>query len=183
MRINRENTIALVIDFQDKRIYINVEYLGSQRQSDADRDECEEDREQLDAFAQRWGYESIETEWRQVIERDDIDLIDVCAPNFLHHDMVIAAAEAGKHVFSEKPVAVDAPGVRSVLETTELAHKKNVCVVSGLNSRYSHRMQELMVVLQREESDPNAQADAGVLRAASQYVQEEKLHARMDRCL
>ena len=61
----------------------------------------EEDRDRLEAFAERWGYESIETDWRKVIERDDIDLVDVCAPNFLHHDMVIAAAESGKIVVCE----------------------------------------------------------------------------------
>lgn len=53
-----------------------------------------------------------------------------------------ACIEAGKHVFAEKPVAVDAPGVRSVLETTKMAEEKGLHIVSGLNMRYSGRMQE-----------------------------------------
>jgi len=55
-----------------------------------------------------------------------------------------ACIEAGKHVFAEKPVAVDAPGVHSVLATTQLAREKNLFIVSGLNSRYSFQMQEMM---------------------------------------
>ncbi len=53
-----------------------------------------------------------------------------------------AAIEAGKHVFAEKPVAVDSPGVRSVLESCELAKKKNLSVVSGLCLRYSYGFRE-----------------------------------------
>ncbi len=67
----------------------------------------EEDRERLEAFANRWGYESIETDWRKIVQRDDIDLIDVCVPNFMHHDVVIAAAEAGKIIICEKPLAMN----------------------------------------------------------------------------
>ena len=67
----------------------------------------EEDREKLEAFAKRWGYESIETDWRKIVARDDIDLVDVCVPNFMHHDVVIAAAEAGKIIVCEKPLAMN----------------------------------------------------------------------------
>ena len=51
------------------------------------------------------GYESVETDW-QLIERDDIDAVDICTPNNLHHEIAIAAAKAGK-TFSEKPLAMD----------------------------------------------------------------------------
>ena len=68
----------------------------------------EEDREKLEEFAARWGYESIETDWRKCVERDDIDLVDVCVPNFMHKDCVLAAAEAGKMVICEKPLAMSA---------------------------------------------------------------------------
>ena len=59
-----------------------------------------------------------------------------------------AAIEAGKHVFCEKPVAVDAPGVRSVLETTEMARQKNLNIVSGLCWRYDHGVRETMKRIQ-----------------------------------
>ena len=86
----------------------------------------EEDREKLEAFAERWGYESIETDWRKVIERDDIDLVDVCAPNFLHHDMVIAAAEAGKIVVCEKPLAMSVAEAEEMVAAVEKASVANM---------------------------------------------------------
>jgi predicted dehydrogenase len=55
-----------------------------------------------------------------------------------------AAVEANKHVFAEKPIAVDAPGVRSVLATCEMARKRNLSVVSGLCLRYSNAYREMM---------------------------------------
>ena len=65
------------------------------------------DTEKARAFADRWGYASLETDWRKLVERDDIDLVDICAPNHLHRDIAIAAAEAGKWVLTEKPLAMD----------------------------------------------------------------------------
>jgi predicted dehydrogenase len=78
--------------------------------------------------------------YKQVIERCDVVLLTT-PPQFrpLH---LKAAVEAGKHVFAEKPVAVDAPGVRSVLESCALAKKKNLSVVSGLCLRYDSGFQE-----------------------------------------
>jgi len=63
----------------------------------------EEDRPALEKFQKMWGYEEIETDWKKLIERKDIDLIDVCAPNFLHKDMVIAAAKAGTRIWWSPP--------------------------------------------------------------------------------
>jgi predicted dehydrogenase len=85
-----------------------------------------EDREHLEAFAKRWGYESIETDWRKLIERSDIDLIDVCAPNHMHHDCVIAAAEAGKIVVCEKPLAMNAQEAEEMVAAVEKAGVPNM---------------------------------------------------------
>ncbi len=51
------------------------------------------------------GWDSAETDWRKVVERDDIDLIDVCTPGSSHAEISIAALQAGKHVLCEKPLA------------------------------------------------------------------------------
>ena len=59
----------------------------------------------LQALAHAWGWEETETDWRRVIQRPDVDLVDVCTPNYLHAEMAIAAAEAGKMVLCEKPLA------------------------------------------------------------------------------
>ena len=63
--------------------------------------------EKAQAFADQWGYESIETDWRKLIARDDIDAIDICTPNNSHKEIAIAAAEAGKMILCEKPLAMN----------------------------------------------------------------------------
>jgi predicted dehydrogenase len=56
-------------------------------------------------FAGRWGYESVETDWKKLVARPDIDAVDICVPNDLHMEIAIAAAKAGKMVLCEKPLA------------------------------------------------------------------------------
>ena len=68
--------------------------------------------------------------YKDVIAASDVVLL--CTPPHFRPAHLDAAIKAGKHVFAEKPVAVDAPGVRSVLATVELAKKKGLAVVSGL---------------------------------------------------
>src|SRR5262245_9935525 len=78
--------------------------------------------------------------YKQVIAASDVVLL--CAPPGFRPLHLQAAVEAGKHVFAEKPVAVDAPGVRSVLATCELAKRKNLSIVSGLCLRYDNGFKE-----------------------------------------
>ncbi|MCY4188176.1 MAG: Gfo/Idh/MocA family oxidoreductase [Bryobacterales bacterium] len=66
---------------------------------------CGRGRAGLEALARAWDWEEAETDWRRVIERSDIDVVDVCTPNFLHAEIAIAAAAAGKMVLCEKPLA------------------------------------------------------------------------------
>jgi predicted dehydrogenase len=66
---------------------------------------CGRDRAKLEAAASRWGWSEIETDWRKVIARKDIDAVDIAVPNALHSVIAIAAAEAGKIVLCEKPLA------------------------------------------------------------------------------
>jgi predicted dehydrogenase len=61
--------------------------------------------DKIRAFATQWGYESSTTDWRDLVRRDDIDLIDICAPNDVHAEMALAAAKAGKMILCEKPLA------------------------------------------------------------------------------
>src|SRR5690606_31560340 len=57
-------------------------------------------------FASQFGFESFSTNWQDAITRDDIDIVAIATPNHLHAEMAIAALEAGKHVYCEKPLAV-----------------------------------------------------------------------------
>jgi predicted dehydrogenase len=79
--------------------------------------------------------------YKQVIG-SGVDVVLLAEPPHFRPQHLKAAVEAGKHVFAEKPVAVDAPGVRSVLATCEEARKKNLSIVSGLCLRYSQGFQE-----------------------------------------
>jgi predicted dehydrogenase len=71
-----------------------------------------------------------------------VEVVLLCTPPQFRPQHLRAAVEAGKHVFAEKPVAVDAPGVRSVLETCKLAQTKGLSVVSGLCLRYDNGFRE-----------------------------------------
>lgn len=66
---------------------------------------CSRTADKVQAFAEQWGYESFETDWKAVIARDDINAVDICTPNDTHAEIAIAAAEAGKMVLCEKPLA------------------------------------------------------------------------------
>ncbi|MGH9340377.1 MAG: Gfo/Idh/MocA family protein [Acidobacteriota bacterium] len=81
--------------------------------------------------------------YQQVID-SGVDVVLLATPPHFRPQHLKAAIDAGKHVFAEKPVAVDAPGVRSVLATCEDAKKKNLSVVSGLCLRYSYGFQEII---------------------------------------
>jgi predicted dehydrogenase len=76
---------------------------------------CGRNRMAAEEFAGRWGWQSVETDWRALVARDDIDVIDVCVPQALHAAVAIAAAEAGKHVLCEKPLALTQADAEAML--------------------------------------------------------------------
>ena len=82
--------------------------------------------EEAKAFAKQWGYESHCTDWRQVIESDDIDVVDICVPNNVHAEIAIAAAEAGKMILCEKPLALNVAQAREMVEAVEKAGVANM---------------------------------------------------------
>ena len=85
-----------------------------------------EEKSQLEKFAATWGYESMELDWKKLVARPDIDLIDVCVPNSLHHDLVIGAAEAGKMVVCEKPLAMNTAQAAEMVAAVEKAGVANM---------------------------------------------------------
>ncbi|HNQ35645.1 MAG TPA: Gfo/Idh/MocA family oxidoreductase [bacterium] len=76
---------------------------------------CGRHQDGVEAFARRWGFESCETDWRRLVERKDIDLVDITTPNNLHAEAAVAAAEAGKAVFCEKPLALNLEQAETML--------------------------------------------------------------------
>jgi predicted dehydrogenase len=86
---------------------------------------CARNKDKASAFAAQWGYESFETDWKKVVERNDIDAIDICTPNDMHAEIAIAAAEAGKMVLTEKPLSRTLDEGKRMVEAVEKAGVKN----------------------------------------------------------
>jgi predicted dehydrogenase len=86
---------------------------------------CSRNKDKVQAFADQWGYESVETDWKALIARDDIDAIDICAPNNMHAEIAIAAAEAGKMILCEKPLARTLDEAVLMVKAIEKAGVKN----------------------------------------------------------
>ena len=86
---------------------------------------CGRTEDRTKAFADQWGYASYETDWRELIKRDDIDAIDICTPNDQHAEVAIAAAEAGKMVLCEKPLARTAEESQPMVDAVEKAGVAN----------------------------------------------------------
>lgn len=86
---------------------------------------CSRNKEKVQAFADQWGYESIETDWKALVERKDIDAIDICTPNDMHAEIAIAAAKAGKMILCEKPLARTLAEAKGMVDAVEKAKVKN----------------------------------------------------------
>src|SRR4051794_22679570 len=87
------------------------------------------------AAAERLGWESTETSWQALVERDDIDLVDVCTPGHTHAEIVIAALEAGKHVLCEKPLANSVEEAEAMTRAAERAAADGVRAMVGFTYR------------------------------------------------
>jgi predicted dehydrogenase len=87
---------------------------------------CARNAEKAQEFADNWGWESIETDWRALIARDDIDCIDIGSPNNTHRDIVMAAAEAGKMILCEKPLAMNTAEGEEMTAAVEKAGVPNM---------------------------------------------------------
>lgn len=82
---------------------------------------CSRNEDKVQAFADQWGYESIETDWKKLIARDDIDAIDICTPNDTHAEISLAAAAAGKIILCEKPLSRNLAEGEKMVEAIEKA--------------------------------------------------------------
>jgi len=87
---------------------------------------CARDKEKAQAFADKWGYESIETDWKKLLERKDIDAVDICTPNNLHKEIAIAAANAGKMILCEKPLSMNVAEGEEMCAAVEKAGVPNI---------------------------------------------------------
>ena len=92
---------------------------------------CDLNEKTLSAFAARWGWQETETDWKKVVGRDDVDVVVITTPPTVHRDIAVAAAKAGKHVFCEKPISLNAAEAQEMYDAAEKAG-----VVHYLNHEY-----------------------------------------------
>jgi predicted dehydrogenase len=101
--------------FMDVAHFFDVPYTPVLRAA------CGRDAAHLTQFAAQFGWQTIETDWQRLVRRDDIDLIDICTSNATHMPIAVAAAKQGKHIFCEKPLAMNAAEARQMLDAAEEA--------------------------------------------------------------
>lgn len=87
---------------------------------------CARNEDKVKEFAQRWGYESCETDWRRLLAREDIDLVDIACPNNMHREIAMAAAKAGKMILCEKPLSMNGPEGLKMVQAVEKAKVPNM---------------------------------------------------------
>ncbi|MEU0385374.1 Gfo/Idh/MocA family protein [Streptomyces chartreusis] len=96
---------------------------------------CGRDATAVRAAADRHGWASTETDWRALVERDDIDLVDICTPGDSHAEIALAALAVGKHVLCEKPLANTVEEATSMVRAAEEAHQRGQVAMVGFNYR------------------------------------------------
>ncbi|MHA7964730.1 Gfo/Idh/MocA family protein [Paenibacillus sp. CAU 1782] len=99
---------------------------------------CGRDPVQLEQARSQFGWEQSVTDWRELVARDDVDLIDINAPSDAHKEIALAAAANGKHIFCEKPLALSLKDSREMLEAAERA---GVTHMVGFNYRFAPAVQ------------------------------------------
>lgn len=89
--------------------------------------------DEVEAFASRFGYSYYTTDWREVVEDPEVDIVMVCTPEHLHEEMSVAALVAGKHVFCEKALSLTVASCLNMVAVAKNATGKNMC---GFNYRF-----------------------------------------------
>ncbi|HTT54771.1 MAG TPA: Gfo/Idh/MocA family oxidoreductase [Streptosporangiaceae bacterium] len=96
---------------------------------------CGRDPAATAAAARRYGFHSTETDWRTLLDRDDVHLIDVCTPGASHAEIAIAALDAGKHVLCEKPLANTVAEAEAMAAAAGRARARGIRAMTGFNYR------------------------------------------------
>jgi predicted dehydrogenase len=93
------------------------------------------DEQSVKEVAPRYGWVEAATDWRTVVGRDDVDIVDICTPGNSHAEIAIAALEAGKHVLVEKPLANSVGEGEAMVAAAAAAAERGVCSMVGFNYR------------------------------------------------
>jgi len=108
---------------------------------------CDKSKDAL-SNAERYGWQETSEDWKEVVNRPDIDIIDICTPNFLHTEMAIEAAKAGKHIVCEKPLANTLKEAKAMLAAAEKGGVKHMC---GFSYRFAPAVQTMKNMISKGE--------------------------------
>ncbi len=103
--------------------------------SPARRAICGRDEKRTAAVAEAFGWSAVETDWRALIAREDVQVVDICTPGSSHAEIAIAALRAGKHVLCEKPLANTLAEAEQMAEAAEEAAQRGQVAMVGFNYR------------------------------------------------
>lgn len=109
---------------------------------------CGRDEAGTKDAAEQMGWEEWSTDWKKVVRRDDIDVVDVSSPGHLHHPMVVEAAKAGKHIICEKPLANTTKEAADMLRAVQKSGVKHMC---GFSYRFAPAVAEIKQMIRRGE--------------------------------
>ena len=96
---------------------------------------CGRDRAAVEQKGARFGFAETATDWRTVVDRNDIDIVDVCTPGDTHMPITVAALQSGKHVLVEKPLANSVAEAETMAEAAEVARSSGQRSMVGFNYR------------------------------------------------
>src|SRR5205823_7245973 len=105
---------------------------------------CGRRREHVGEMAQRLGVPDVHTDYRELIARDDVDGVAIVTPNVSHAEIAVAALQAGKHVFCEKPLAMNAAEARAMRDAATASEKIHMV---AFTFRYLHCLNRLKAML------------------------------------
>ena len=114
--------------------------------------------------AARYGWSEAATDWRDVVQRDDVDIVDICTPGHLHADIAVAALEAGKHVLVEKPLANSIEESEAMVRAAESAAGRGVRSMVGFNYRRVPALALAREIIARGQIGDIRQVRAGYLQ-------------------
>jgi predicted dehydrogenase len=109
---------------------------------------ADQDANRARAAQERHGYELMTTDWRELIEHPEIDAVSITAPNFMHREMAVAAAEAGKHFWGEKPLGRNPDETAQIAAAVDAA---GICTTVGFNYRHAPMVQHARNLIARGE--------------------------------
>ena len=137
---------------------------------------CGRDAAAAERAAATLGWQSSGTDWRELVERPDIDVIDICTPTDTHAEIAIAALEAGKHVLCEKPLANTVEEAEAMAAAAERARARGVRSMVGFNYRRVPAVTLARALVQEEHAGSGALGDIGAhIVDLAQFMVGERL--------